>query len=1233
MQGIGSDQADTLTGTPQDDTLRGEGGDDRLDGGAGGDRLEGGAGNDTLRGQRGFDTLIGGAGDDTYLIDDLDDYWVEEAGGGVDRLIVSVNGVKLAPDVMGQIESVEYVDDALPLAYWVDALVFGSSWDLMGEPVTVRYAFLETSTEPGFEAFDEADRQTARAALELWAAPTRLTWQEVAPGEADVGFGFADLAARGASGITFYRPGPNEVYIDDSARFGVLASDNYWFDVLLHEVGHALFLKHPGDYNGSEGHGEPPFLTGLEDSGSFTVMSYYGRTTASSARQLRPLDIAAAQYLYGVNPALNSGDTVYRLEQLVWPFSLIADGGGSDLVDASNVLALPPASTAAVTIDLRPGGISWIAPLYAPRVSLDGFISIGYHSRIENAIGSSGPDSIFGSQGDNLLQGGEGNDTIVGSVGDDTLLGQTGDDLLRDSPQGANRLDGGDGDDVIAIECRAVLGAAGAPTSVIGGPGLDVLRIDFDPYRAAPELIAALKVLRGALPVGGSFAALGVVVEQIEQLRLATLAGFEIANLAPVPTPMSIAIDEDTAVELRIPDAIDFEDDALSYALIGAQHGLVAVSDTDPRRLTYTPEGGYAGADRLAYYVTSNGLAIEGSIAITVRAIDDRPVLRLPLSDQQVMVNAPLSLSIDRQTFTDVDTPTIAYSARLVSGAALPAWLHFDAQTLTFSGIPGAGDAGVLQIELWANELAAGASDSFVLGVHATPNASPRASDAVVALDEDTTLAAVLPAGTDADGDALSYKLARAPEHGVLTLAPTGAFSYQGAANFWGSDSFEFFIRDGRGGVARQQARIEVRSVDDPPTGRIEFSPSLRMGVTIYAQATLVDADGIVGQPVMSWLRNGVVVATGSGLASAYVPELEDVGVRLELRLSYVDQSGFPGSLSRQIELPIAGMDTVAGTEAADVLIAPNWSTDLRGMGGADTLYDSKGSDRLDGGDGDDSIRSVSGWDTIAGGSGRDLLDLRYRDSAALMEIDLQGGFGSIGSDRLSISGIEAVIGAGRNVVLRGTDGGGGALDNVFAPGTGNCTVDGRAGVDWVQIDNLRGECRLERSGNTISLTHGVSGLATGSLIDVERIRFLDVFLAFGQRAEDIARVAFALWNPAIAGSRYLFARGISYYDVGYSYETMIDAALGFFTADSAQQFAERLSTNVASGRSAAEILALMQSHGGAAAGEAGRHYATKLVADDAANLRAIELAGLLTNGIACDLYADGNLLFAPIGA
>lgn len=50
--------------------------------------LTGGVGNDSLNGQSGTDTMIGGAGNDTYFVHDTTDVIVEQAGGGVDTVLL-----------------------------------------------------------------------------------------------------------------------------------------------------------------------------------------------------------------------------------------------------------------------------------------------------------------------------------------------------------------------------------------------------------------------------------------------------------------------------------------------------------------------------------------------------------------------------------------------------------------------------------------------------------------------------------------------------------------------------------------------------------------------------------------------------------------------------------------------------------------------------------------------------------------------------------------------------------------------------------------------------------------------------------------------------------------------------------------------------------------------------------------------------------------------------------------
>jgi len=64
----------------------------------------------------------------------------------------------------------------------------------------------------------------------------------------------------------------------------------------------------------------------------------------------------------------------------------------------------------------------------------------------------------------------------------------------------------------------------------------------------------------------------------------------------------------------------------------------------------------------------------------------------------------------------------LSYSAALKDGGDWPAWLVFDAATLTFSGTPLNGDAGVYVIEVTADDGRGGtAATAFNLTVLANP--------------------------------------------------------------------------------------------------------------------------------------------------------------------------------------------------------------------------------------------------------------------------------------------------------------------------------------------------------------------------------------------------------------------------------------------------------------------------------------------------------------------------------
>jgi hypothetical protein len=139
------------------------------------------------------------------------------------------------------------------------------------------------------------------------------------------------------------------------------------------------------------------------------------------------------------------------------------------------------------------------------------------------------------------------------------------------------------------------------------------------------------------------------------------------------------------------------------------------------------------------------------------------PTLTAPLADQTVQEDAPFSLVVPADTFTDEDAgDVLALSASLADGTALPAWLNFDAAVATFSGMPDDAQVGSLDLKVTATDHEnLNVSDIFSLTVsnvnEAPTVAAPLADQQAT---EDATFSFVVPAGTFADvdpGDVLTY--------------------------------------------------------------------------------------------------------------------------------------------------------------------------------------------------------------------------------------------------------------------------------------------------------------------------------------------------------------------------------------------------------------------------------------------------------------------------------------------
>jgi serralysin len=319
-------------------------------------------------------------------------------------------------------------------------------------------------------------------ALSFWSDVCGIKFQRVNDNGSqysdDATMLFGCYSAYDGAGAYAYYPGnyseAGDVWLNltsVSSQAQYLTPGQYSFFAILHEIGHAIGLSHPGLYNAGVGQtityaNNAQFV---QDTQQYSVMSYFDEASAGLAQYFgysdAPMlfDVLSIQNIYGVNSQTRAGNTTYGYNSTAGsslfdftrnttPALCLWDGDGVDTLDCSQY-------SAAQTIDLTQGGFSSV-------LGLTRNISIAYGAVIENAIGGSGADYILGNEAANSLTGGDGFDTLSGSDGNDTLSGNNGADVLQGG-RGRDYLGGGKGHD-------SLFGGQGADT-LIGGMGNDTL--------------------------------------------------------------------------------------------------------------------------------------------------------------------------------------------------------------------------------------------------------------------------------------------------------------------------------------------------------------------------------------------------------------------------------------------------------------------------------------------------------------------------------------------------------------------------------------------------------------------------------------------------------------------------------------------------------------------------------------------------------------------------------------
>jgi hypothetical protein len=346
---------------------------------------------------------------------------------------------------------------------------------------------------------------------------------------------------------------------------------------------------------------------------------------------------------------------------------------------------------------------------------------------------------------------------------------------------------------------------------------------------------------------------------------------------APISSGISnVIVQEDapnTVIDLF--SAFDDEDDTatnLTYTIANNSNpSLFAATTVDAVTgeliLDYATNAN--GTGNLTIRATdSDGLFVETTFGVTVTAVNDIPTVVNSLPNQSAAEDVPFSFPLPANTFSDVDAgSSLAYTATLSNGNALPSWLTFNAATRTFTGIPLNGMVGSLDIRVTAtDEVGANVSDTFNLAI-ANTNYAPITNDEVATLTEGNSITLDLLANaTDADGDALTVGSFINPTYGTLVQNEEGTFTYTAPLDFSGADSFTYTVSDGHGGtseMATVSLTVDPLNLQGTAASETLIGTSSNNIINAYGGRDVIE--GKAGNDTLNGGRGNDLLAGGSG--------------------------------------------------------------------------------------------------------------------------------------------------------------------------------------------------------------------------------------------------------------------------------------------------------------------------------------------------------------------------------
>ena len=400
-------------------------------------------------------------------------------------------------------------------------------------------------------------------------------------------------------------------------------------------------------------------------------------------------------------------------------------------------------------------------------------------------------------------------------------------------------------------------------------------------------------------------------------------------NDVPVAVNDSFTVDEDSAdnsLDVLANDTDADTGDTREITTVGATDngGTVTLSGGGAdNTLRYTPAADFVGTETFSYTMRdAAGATSTATVTVTVQNINDAPVA---VDDTGTVAEDAAATDFDVvANDTDIDGDTLSLSAVGTPSAGGTASISGGLLRYT----PAANFNGTETIGYTVADGNTGTDTGTLTITVAAVNDDPVANDDTATVDEDsgTTPIPVLANDTDVDtGDTLSLDSVTPPDNGGTAVIAGDQVQYAPAADFVGTERFDYTISDAAGRPATATVTVTVDNVNDAPVATDDAATvdedSSDNALDVLANDTDIDAgDALQITAVGTPSAGGTATITGGGTGLGYTPAADFAGTET-VTYTVRDTDGLSDSATVTLtvnnlnDAPVAVDDTAGVTE------------------------------------------------------------------------------------------------------------------------------------------------------------------------------------------------------------------------------------------------------------------------------------------------------------------------------